>query len=645
MAKNLRNILVDGWTNLLGGLDSSRAPNLLPKNACAFAVNVTLRDGFAETRPPFVKRTLTFQSDDAADWWARHRIQGWEYFDPLDSPPLIAASIGGRVFTIDPLANFLVREIVPTKSSATTAAFISPPIDLTTTISVSPTVSGGSTTDMESGFVVTIGDGDYVIQSVTNLNLVVKNLTATPGVSVPSGSMVVYLDRNPINRPKAWLKQAEQYLIVQDGQSAAIIFDGAKSRRAIASESEVPTGTAMEFNEEIGRLVIAVGHNEITIGDIENILKFTETIPLNEGGNFRMPHKFGEIVAIRMMANLDRSNGQGAMLVFAERGMSAFNLPVARATWKNLPYPLQINMPLRFSAASHTGIVQVNADMFFRAKDGLRTFIMAIREFGKWGNVPLSREMNRIIGRDDENLLQFASAELSNNRLLFTVTPQPDAIAGCGAYFKGLAVLDFDLINSLGDKMPPVYDGLWSGLDFTGLITGEFNGEDRSFAFVRTPTGGVDLWELMKTGAFDGDDGKIEAQLESRAMDFDKPDEEKRLEACEIWVDKVWGETTFVLEYRSDQYTCWLPWATRKICNVTKDCETDCGLVREFQEGYRSRIAFGQPPDTDEANALKLARNGYQFQVRITWTGRARIRMGLIRATIVPEPPYGNPPP
>lgn len=621
----------DGWANTLGGIDSGRATNLLAKNTLAFAVNVSMRGGYAETRPPFVKPELNNDTPEITTWWQANETQGARYFAPVDKNPLIIVSIGGRIFKIDVLADFRVSEITPTGRTETTGSFISPP--QTTSVTVIVTTSD----KIQLNLPVIIGDGIYTVTAKNNNILTVTNQTATGGVSIASGTPVIYLDVNPKNRPQAWMEQADKYFLIQDGQSSAAIYDGSTMRRA--GPTEVPTGTVMVFNEEIGRLAVGLPTNEVAIGDVIDPISFTETGYLNEGGKFRIPRKFGNITGACMLANQDRSNGQGAMLFFTRLGITAFNLPPNRDTWKALNYPVQINMPIK-GTTSHGSITLVNGDAFYRATDGIRSFALTRQEFGQWGNTPLSRELGRVLNSDDRKLTSFASAVLFDNRLLFTVMPQPGRY---GAYHGGLGVLDYEGVSAMGERARPRYDGVWSGIKPTHLVTGDFGGEERCFAFTRNADGGVELWEILRKGNFDGDDGRITSWIETRGMDFENQFELKRLDGFEMWIDRVFGTVDFDLKYRPDLFPCWTDWDTKKICQKHTDCDDDpltgvCRDIKTYRQGYRNRQAFGQPKDTDENELSETPmRVGHMYELKLQWVGRARIKWGLAKAIALPE--------
>jgi len=52
----------DGFITLERGIDAGKAPSMLPRNQASFAVNVTMRGGFAKTRPAFNNIPLTFSA-------------------------------------------------------------------------------------------------------------------------------------------------------------------------------------------------------------------------------------------------------------------------------------------------------------------------------------------------------------------------------------------------------------------------------------------------------------------------------------------------------------------------------------------------------------------------------------------------------
>lgn len=639
MTNEPRTVYRDGFLSLIGGQDSGRNPSLLQPTQAALIVNMMVRGGFAETRYGFKDRALVFENDEQETWYRDKLLQGGDFFAPIDTSPMFIASVGGRIFKIDVLNGYQVKEITPIRSTATTATFISPAEGSSIVVSVA------DNSTIHVGYPLIIGSGRYNVTVKGFNTITITNVDAIAGVNILSGSPVYHLHPNPSLLPKVWTLQAENYFLIQNGSDACIIYDGATCRRAVRTgkKLEVPTGTAMAYAN--GRIHIAVNRKEIELGDIyggpTSIIDFTETTYLAEGGKFRVPH---DITAIKVAPVLDNSLGQGPVQIHTAIGIHTLNLPVDRARWKNLTEPIQTVSLVNYGAMSNYGTIVVNGDVFFRAPDGLRSFVLARREFGSWGNVPVSREMQRILQNDDQRFLQYGSAVLFDNLLLFTVNPLPFN-TGRAAYWQGLGVLDFDLISSMGQKAPPVYAGVWNGVNIMQVVKGTFHGKERCFLFVRNPDFENELWEVDPQSRFDNDCGRINWTIETRAMDFQHPYMLHRLEAAELWVDQIEGTVEIDMSYRPDGEQCWQDWGpTKEVCGTAAQCEVpegECFKFQQYRPVFKSRLGFGAPDDVPCSTVdSKPARLGYFHQCRLQGSGHARVRALIVKSLEQSEPLY-----
>lgn len=632
---NEKRILRDGFLALVGGMDSGKNTSLLLPVQAAFLQNLMVRGGFAETRFGLKNWPLVFENTEHGDWYKEHLFQGGDFFAPTESTPMFIASVGGRIFKIDVLNRYQVSEITPVRSTATTAAFITPATGDSVTIGVS------DNSLIHVNYPLTIGSGRYMVTAKGSGTVTIENLDAVPGVNVLAGTPVYYLHPNSSLLPKIWTLQAEGYFLLQNGLDACIIYDGATARRAVRNglNLEVPTGTAMVYAR--GRIHVTVNRREVELGDIfggpTKIIDFTETTYLAEGGKFRVPH---DITALKVAPVLDTSLGQGPVQIHTNVGIHTLNLPVDRLRWKDLTEPIQTVGLMEYGSASQYGTTVVNGDVFFRSRIGLHSFVMARRDFGTWGNTPISREMGRILQDDDPRFLQYGSATLFENLLLFTVNPSP-FMSGRAAYWQGLGVLDFDLISSLGQKSAPVYAGLWNGVNVMQITKGTFNGKERCFLFARNADGENEFWEVDPTSRFDNDCGRIKWAIESRAMDFQQPYSLHRLEAAELWVDQIQGTVDFTLQFRRDQSPCWLNWKTTQVCAKAVACavaEGECFTIPTFRPGFKTRIGFAAPPDTCEEFDNRPARLGYVHELRVEGEGHARVKGLIVKAVETMEP-------
>lgn len=552
--------ITDGFIDLNSGSDSGRSPSIIPRNACAFAINSTMRGSFAGTRPGLRKHTLTFQDDERKTAFETGNLQVASYYQYGYGEPLLMTLVSGRVYSIN---------------------------------------------------------RDYEVVELTGA------------------------DRNASNLPLGWMVQAEQFLVIQDGQSRPFIFDGSGIRRA--TQDEVPVGTAMAYG--LGRLAVA-RDRLIFFGDINqngvpnSVITFKETQVIAIGGAYTVATP-GNITALQFFPVLDSSTGQGELTAHTPYGISTFRVAAPRDLWKTMEgFQRVAYQP--FGATSQGAVPLINSDIWYRSRDGMRSLSVAVRSnVSSWLNTPQSKEMARIISKDDRRLLAFAQAVLFDNRALFTVSP---VMVNGRVYHRGLAVIDFDPVSNLVEKSPPHWEGVWTGLKFTKLVTGDYDGMDRAFLFAIDNNDKSCLWELSYDDAFDNTDRRIECLVEGASYFFQNIRERKRLDAGELFVDDLDGTVDFTLKYRPDQSPAIYEWKTWSICATTKDCTltNGCQVPKNLKRQYRSRLWAEQPQQICETGQKKPSREGYQFQPRITWTGKARIKSLFIHAMRLQENPYGD---
>lgn len=566
--------LSDGFITLERGIDAGKAPNMLGRNQASFAVNVTMRGGFARTRPAFNNIPLTFvaetdaEVDDMQAIWETGRFQGASTYSygPYN---YIVCAIGGYIFLVNPTKNEVLD--------------ITPRNDL--------------------------------------------------------GA-----DINPPDIPTFFFQQAEQYLIIQDGLSRAIIYDGTSCRRANPAQDEVPTGTAMAYGN--GRLWVA-RRREFVAGDIAggptDVIKFTENTYIAEGGAFAVPLDTGDITAMRFMNQPDSSLGQGELLVHTPQAVFAVNVPTSRDDWKNVEYPTVRIVAINYGSVSDRTCTVVNGDMFYRAPDGIRSYISSRREWQEYGQIPVSREISPIIAGDTlEGISNTTSSVLFDNRLLTTITPQN---SNQGTYFKACAVLDFDLVGGTGDKLPPAWEGIWTGLNFLQLLVAHVDNVERCFVFHLDTSCRIQLWELTRNGKKDNKQNSISCYIESPSYAFENPFELKRLEYGEMWVDQVEGQVEFDIKYKPNQYPAWVNWNSFTECAKTENCdppEGSCLTLLNYKPQYRTRLRLPQPADDCEPTNGVPMRNGYEISVRVGWTGQVRIKGVRLHTYPIIEEPYGG---
>ena len=516
-----KNRIYDGWLSLEGGVDAGRKALMLEPNKCVSAENLTFRGGDPESRPGFRKLTQSFTNpnsqvniagdstslegeylaighdqESASDVYNQGIMQSAICYSHHGHEDAIMAMIGGRLF-----------KVVPGRDTATVTE-------------VAPI------TDVNGGSVV------------------------TRTIQKPYANL-----RNRKDSPIAYMVQADKWLIVQDGHSRAIIYDGVTARRSntntTSDKTEIPTGTILSYG--MGRVTTVVNKRDIAFGDLfgshagpdpaDSLILFTERNFLTEGFDAAIPVQQGEPTGMSFFPQLDTSTGNGQLFVFSERGASSFFLSLPRDQWKTSQF--QIFSLLTTGVRGHRSISVANEDLWFRSDDGVRTYRQARSEQKGWAHIPLSSNVKQFIDNDTSWLLKYASSIYFDNRVIMTCSPMWNQGRPTHA---GMVVVDFDILTSFGQTDNPAWDGHWTfpqGITITQVFSGLFNGVTRAFAYGIDPDGNNQLYEISTDDTDDFDGQLIEWELVSRDFDFTKlsqqstPFSESELYNGDLWLGDI----------------------------------------------------------------------------------------------------------
>lgn len=646
----------DGFLTLEGGVDSGRAPSLLNQNQISWAINVSLRGGQPTTRPPWIRRTLTFDHCTAEQIAAFKTglFQGEGDYLADDGSDYKVASISGRIFAINLSANYAVQELTPTVGFIQTALPWTAPA-----LGANVVITLNTTTGLSVATVYAIDAASYTLVSVYGNEATFTNVNDPPGTANPAGANVLLSGQpmpalNP-NNPAArhvWFQQAENWLIVQDGTSNPFLWNGLTVTRSDPTLSQVPIGTAMAYGR--GRLWVAQGF-VYTGGDLvwsnpalgrDSVIYFTENTFLNEGGGFAVPT--GPITGMAFSANLDSTLGDGDLLVSASDNLYAFSAPIDRTVWASLTYPIQRFALIGTGSKNHEGMVRVNGDMLFRFGDGVGSFAYARRESqSSWANTPLGSEVKRALEDDNDALLYACSGVNFDNRFLMTCSPRN--VQGHGVWHAGVVTIDFDLRSNLSGNLPPVWEGVWTGPRVFQLTVHKVAGIKRMLSLALNDDNEIELWELVKSGRFDYDgvdDVRIQSVIETRGLAAELPGSLKQIQTTDMWFTRLAGELDISGYYRNESSDKWHPIGTQHTCAAYRDCEPaaegECQTPKTFQEQGRSRLALNTPPDVPDVINGGMTRDGYIFQVRLELEGVWRMSKFRVGFQLRDEDQYGS---
>lgn len=468
--------------------------------------------------------------------------------------------------------------------------------------------------------------------------------------------------------PQCWFCQPDVYFVIQDRTSTPLIMQGLSTIRR-SGANEVPVGTAMAYGQ--GRLWVAQGR-QLVAGDIlggtTSVISFTEQTYLSSAAYFGVPLTSGSIVGMTFVEQGDTATGQGELLLFARNAAFSIQAGVPREAVPNVTPGWQGTPGMQRIALTNLGgtgwrnVVNVNSDVFFRSKDGWRTFRTARNQQYGWGSAPISNEMSRIMQPDSLALLDYASSTVFKNRIFLTT--QPTAYKSNGsASFGQLVILDLEIISSVINKSElsyevtaytshrgsPAYDGVWmmpNGLRILQILSGTFAQVERCFIFAYNPTSlKTEIWELLDEQAFDNTTMPVVCQIETKAFDCKLPDALKELRRGELYFTSLLATIKVTVEWRSDGYPAWTLWSTMTLVGHQSPCTLDnaaCQAPGCPTEGYWFKKTIPTPPAVCDPNTSKLLRNGFYFQFRITWEGPATLLMFIMHANELIEDPNGS---
>ncbi len=470
----------------------------------------------------------------------------------------------------------------------------------------------------------------------------------------------------PATQPLYHFVQGEEFLVVQAGDYSTLpaFWDGTTMRQSnglapLSGTRELPAAGSMVYYQ--GRIWYSY-YRAYTAGDIvggpsgtpgapyflrDSILKVTENPLAILGDGFAVPTQAGNIRAMQYAANIDKALGEGTLYVFTRKQIYALDVPISRTDWKASNannQPVQRVVQRTNGAAGDRSVVAVNADIFYQSlTPAINSLFTVLRYQQQWGNSPISANIDRALAFNDRSLMIYSSGVEFNNRMLQCILPEQRPQ---GVVHKAIAPMDFDPISTLANKLNPVWEGIYEGLDILQLFTGDFGGRERCFAItVSREDSSINLWELTTDNRFENGDNRVSWFVETPAWTWGREFDLKKLDGGEIWMDKIFGDVNGTVYYRVDGNPCWQFWHAFNFCLGRTSCEDVdnpvCYPLEPFREGDKFPITLPTPPFPPCYEFNNRPMNiGHQFQVKIEVKGWARIRGIIVYATPYLKQPF-----
>lgn len=483
---------------------------------------------------------------------------------------------------------------------------------------------GGSYCDLKERqeLLFSVSGGIYAIDPV--------NQTVRSIMSSVDSTALLYGNNDP-RVPRVYFEQTPSGVVVQDGQSHAVVYDGVSASRS----ATIPIGTRMKYCN--GRLAVAFGPY-VRIGDIydantaKSEWKFEETTEADGGGDFY----FGQDVkTLGVLPSLDSTQGQGPLIVGTSRKVSTLRLDIpTRSNWASTEKFQSIIFD-SFGMTGQNACSPVNQDIFFRSTDGIRSMRRAYSGSDSV-NLPVSSPVESLIGIDDLTLLDDCSSVFFDNRLLVLNGPHHYATR---AFYTGITSLNLEIVRQDGSDAPvEAFEGEWNSYRFLQLLKGIFGGRERCFAVGLDDNGNAVLYEILREKDYKNDLEDEENtpihSFETRAFLGTGIDFLKRISSLEVYLTDIKTDTKLNVYYRPDNYPGWYPWQTFNVISfIGGDALANTRIYPQSREPLRA---------TEPVQANNTLRGippvfGYKFQLRFDWIGDATFDKFILGTNQVAE--------
>lgn len=408
---------------------------------------------------------------------------------------------------------------------------------------------------------------------------------------------------------------------------------------------QVPISNMGTYNQN--RLFVANAGVEFTAGDPvgslatpEAPVTFTEVFnPSSPYINqfFSLPVEFAvsPITAMGFIQELDSSTGVGPLFISSSEKVFFFKSNQPRAQWGAQD---QFGGVLLANAgiAGPRAFVNINSDLLFLSSQGqVHAFSNARNEAKKWGNVPVSREVDNYLKFKDPFLRQFAVLGYFDNRIFISTNPyriqslDREQQPVTDYAHAGFVVLEIENLASFLSDGAPVWAGLWTGIDPMDIATLS----DRCFAISKDTCGkfgGVNtIYEFKKNERVDiarGVRRRIRSILYTRLYDFQSAFAQKREGTVTLHLQDLEGRVNLEIEKRPTHSVSWLPYATWKHEAPVEECATpDDTLLNGLASQQLKHVIYGDGSGDGTTQCNPITKDLYNVfravQLRITIEG------------------------
>lgn len=592
----------DGVLTLEMGMSSGRSPTLLKEEECAYALNATMRGGYARNRPVFQPLTL---SGPGLAAWQTSNFQGIAFYDLGDGQQTLIGMSSGKLFKID---------IVGT---AATVTALGPADSLN-----SPVRPLAYFCQADVYMVVQDGSATPLILSGTDP----ANVRRAAVDEVPVGRAMAY------GQGRLWVSM-NRLLAAGDifgGPNAVIKFTENTYLTETTPSPQSGFGTPLQSGDIVGLNFLemgdtATGQGELLVFCRKNVWSVQAQVPRT---SWTTTQRMLSVALTNVGGTGHRAitNVNGDCFFRSKEGWRAYRLARneqfysesgINSSWGYTPISLEMKRVINSDTVQ---LMDYASSVLFRG---------------------------RLLGLAHPVPYQHSQAEGTFS----------------SAYFTSIVALDFEIVSGMRGKQPPAWDGEWQGLNVLQLLANDFTYQERCFAFCRnTTTDTNEIWEITTGELYDANAQKVTTVIETRALDCKKPKNIKRLRRGDCYFNNVLADTEVEISYKSDGYPNWIPWHSFTIhgqgslagtpggsnlcnipsCSVPGFCPDPAGGGVQPGGGYWFQQRLPTPDTACDPSTNKLLRNGFYFQFQITWKGPALLEAFIIHTDELVENPNGG---
>lgn len=397
-------------------------------------------------------------------------------------------------------------------------------------------------------------------------------------------------------------------LVVFDYPDYPLIVDIFSVRRATIDD--VPISRLGVYNQN--RLFVANAGVELTAGDpVGGLLAsraplsfdevFTPSSPFYQQ-IFSLPVEDAiyPITAMGFIQLLDSSTGIGPLFVATEKKVYSYAVQQPRAQWGQGAFGSVLLDNVGMAGAR--AFVNVNSDLVFLSSSGQIHALSSARDAAKkWGDVPISREVQPYLKYTAPELLNIAVLGYFDNRIFISANPyrvgasdrngQPITDYAHG----GFVVLELQAMATFLQQGTPVWSGLWTGVNpmeiavigdrcFIMSKDGEFLGTNRLYE--------LDRKSLVDT--VENRERRVRSVVTTKRFDFEKPFEQKIEHTLTLHMNDLKGQVDLHIDRKPTHSPVWLHYrdwqheAPVKTCDFPGDA-----FINGFAAHQLKELMFG----------------------------------------------------